>query len=476
MEIDELFASNNLHWTSYNELIVQALQNYYRRLEGMKVNPRSLLDEFLPQMPPQLGHESYPLEKLIPLLVEQMGDTLLHVDHPMYFGVFNPNPLFPAVCAEYLVAHFNPQLASTASARYAIEIEKQIISYFGQKCGYDKNMVEGTFCSGGTESNMTAVLSALQIKYPAFFQNGLQGLEGTLTVYTSSETHHSFKKILPLLGLGKALRVVAVDESFQFSISKLKEMIIYDKSHGDHPLMVVGTLGTTSAGTIDPLLELASTAHQFNLYFHVDAAYGGGAILLPELENKLVGIEKADSITIDAHKWFAVPMTSALFINRHPHLLFRIFNMGETPYMPQEKRKSEPYLESLSWSRRFNGLKLYMSLLVLGEEGYRKLFRHSMMLANFFRDLLSKKEGWIILNKTPLPIVLFRPSKLISFEEIEKFVQKINSKGECWITTTKIGQDNIPAIRVGFPNFITKTSDIEKLFLILTENYDKEFC
>src|SRR5439155_1329002 len=168
--------------------------------------------------------------------------------------------------------------------------------------------------------------------------------------------HHSFHKAARLCGLGtEALREIPVDPDLRLDPQVLSSRIVEDRRRGLAPFMVVATAGTTSAGAIDPIPDLAGIAEREGLWYHVDSAWGGAAALLPELRPLLAGIERADSITFDAHKWLSVPMGAGIFLTRHPSLLERTFGTG-TSYMPRDAAGLDivdPYSHSMQWSPRF---------------------------------------------------------------------------------------------------------------------------
>jgi len=175
------------------------------------------------------------------------------------------------------------------------------------------------------------------------------------------------------------------------------------------PFLVAGTAGTTGAGIIDPLPALADLCARERLWLHVDAAWGGAAALVPEMRSVLAGIERADSITFDAHKWLSVPMGAGIFLTRHRDILDRTFRIT-TEYMPREAEGmevTEPYTHSMQWSRRFIGLKVFLTLAVAGWDGYAAAIRHQAAMGDLLRRELSE-NGWEIVNPTALPVVCFR--------------------------------------------------------------------
>src|SRR5262249_46635935 len=162
----------------------------------------------------------------------------------------------------------------------------------------------------------------------------------------------------------------------------------------------VATAGTTSAGAIDPVGDLAEIASREGIWFHVDAAWGGAAALVPELRPALGGIEKADSITFDAHKWLSAPMGAGLYLTRHSNVLPRAFGVA-TDYMPRDAADLEvvdPFMHSMQWSRRFIGLKVFMALLVAGWEGYAEAIRRQVAMGDRLRERL-QASGWGVVNR-----------------------------------------------------------------------------
>ena len=197
-------------------------------------------------------------------------------------------------------------------------------------------------------------------------------------------------------------------DDFTMDVERLEAAIKSDRDAGRAPFMIVATAGTTGAGLIDPIASIADVAKLEKLWLHVDAAWGGAAVLVPELRTHLEGIERADSITFDAHKWLSVPMGAGLYLTRHPKILEQTFSTA-TSYMPRESLEfgvADPYNHSMQWSRRFIGLKVFLSLMVAGWEGYAEAVRHQTRMGAFLRREL-EAAGWRVVNQTPLPVACF---------------------------------------------------------------------
>src|SRR5438552_10217159 len=249
-----------------------------------------------------------PLDDVIADAEEMLRTWQVHVTHPRYFGLFNPSVTPAAVVGDTLTAMYNPQLATWRTSPAANEIERHTLAWLAGKFGLPA-ATSASFTSGGAEANLSAVIVALTRAFPEYGESGLRGISASPAIYVTREAHDPFYKIAHMTGIGRrALRTIATDGNLKMDVGDLARRVEEDRRNGLAPLMVVGTAGTTAAGAIDPLTELARFCRSERLWFHVDAAWGGAAVLSPRLRGHLAGIDAADSITCDAHKWFSVPM------------------------------------------------------------------------------------------------------------------------------------------------------------------------
>jgi aromatic-L-amino-acid decarboxylase len=379
----------------------------------------------------------------------------VQVTHPRYFGLFNPSVTLASIVADTMVAMYNPQLASWRTSPAANEIERHTLAWLACKFGFPAD-ASASFTSGGSEANLSAVIIALTKAFPEYGEGGLRHLAATPVLYVTAEANHSFNKIAHMTGLGRrALRTVATDSQLRMDIGDLAAQVAEDRKNGFAPLMVAGTAGTTAAGVIDPLPDLARFCRSENLWFHVDAAWGGAAVISPVLRAHLAGIEAADSITCDAHKWFSVPMGAGMIFCRHPEAVGASFH-AETTYMPAQTPGPvvDPYTTSAQWSRRFIGLKLFLALAENGESGYIKMIEHQAHMGDVLRKSL-ECAGWRIVNSTPLPVVCFTRDGL----DTTKFVAALQERQIAWMSEVRLGGS--PALRACITSFRTTESDIE---------------
>ena len=411
-----------------------------------------------------------PLEA-VRFVVEALWGNQVQSSHPRYFGLFNPAPATMGVVADTLTAAFNPQLAAWSHAPFPAEIEMHLVRALGEKFGYPPDVTDGTFASGGSEANHTALVCALVSQFPEFSRRGLRALASQPAFYVSQQAHHSFVKAARATGLGTdAIREVPVDADLKMHVAQLTEMLNRDREDGLLPFLLVATAGSTSAGVFDSLPELAAIARKNLIWFHVDAAWGGAAALVPEWQHLLAGIEQADSITFDAHKFLSLPMGAGLFLTRHRQILGEAFRIT-TDYMPKAGTAvnvSDPYTHSLQWSRRFIGLKLFLTLLVAGWEGYADVIRHQVEMGRRLVGMLPS-SGWRVVNKTELPVACFVDTTRPDGESVgflQSVADHIVASGSAWISTTRL-KDGQPVLRACITNFRTEESDLQALIAAL---------
>jgi glutamate/tyrosine decarboxylase-like PLP-dependent enzyme len=458
--------------------VFAAVEEYLADLSTLRVAPskdpdvpRTLLDGIDFERP--VGKE-----RALALVVEGLRHGQVHNGHPRYFGLFNPATATLSVAADALVAAFNPQLAAWTHAPFACEAEQLVLRSIGSRFGYRPGDTAGAFTTGGAEANHSALLTALLRRFPAFAGDGARSLPGPPVFYVTSESHHSFLKAARLSGIGTgALRTVPVDEDFRMDPGALASAVERDRAEGRLPFLVVATLGTTGAGVIDPVGAIADVAEREGLWLHADAAWGGAAAFVPELREHVEGVERADSITFDAHKWLSVPMAAGMFLTRHAESLEQAFAV-KAAYMPRAADGTsvvEPHQSSMQWTRRFIGLKLFLPLLVAGFPGYETMIRNMARLGDELRRRL-ERNAFSVVNRTPLPVVCFQDGRHPeggTLPYLQKVADAVVESGEAWISTTSLG-GRVPALRACISNFRTGESDLDGLVRTLGRAVGRE--
>ena len=395
-------------------------------------------------------------------VMRMMREWNLLVTHPRHFGLFNPTVHDASVWADALAAVYNVQVGGWSHSPAGNEIEKHVLRYLLRSLGVDPDGWGMHFTTGGNEANHTAVVAALAARFPGMAARGLAETASRPTIYVSSETHHSFVKVARITGLGEeSLHVVPATDALQMDMAALARRIIADRDSGLLPLMVVGTAGTTGAGAIDPLHALADLSREHDMWFHVDAAWGGTAALSPSLRRHLAGIERADSVTWDAHKWMSVSMGAGMFFCRHPEPLRALLNV-DASYVPTRAEEVEDlYATTIQWSRRFIGLKVFLTLATLGAERMAAHIEHPAAMADHLRKQLTSR-GWRVVNDSPFPLVCFTHDRIRSGQTTTaKVVDAVRAGGQAWLSDVVVRRERV--LRACVTSYRTTEQDVDVL-------------
>jgi glutamate/tyrosine decarboxylase-like PLP-dependent enzyme len=415
---------------------------------------------------PEVGEDA---NKVLDEMAHELINKGFHVPSGNYFGLMNPTPTYMAVLAEAFVAAINPQLASLARSQLASKIEAETVRWIGERIwgmNGTKPKFDGTFTSGGNEANFSALAMALASHFPASLEDGFAVTSDRPVLYSSSESHHSLDKSAGLLGIGrKALRRVPVNAGMQMDAAALERQIRQDLAAGYQPFAVVGTAGTTNSGAVDDLNALAGICERHGLWFHVDGAYGAAAVFSERHRDLVAGIERADSVTIDPHKWLAMPFAAGVVLTRKAEMLQNTFGVS-TPYMPRIAGATivDNFKVSAQWSRRMNSLKLWLTLRVHGRQAYEDLIDHQLKLAQQFANWVRNSEHFELVLDPQLTIVNFR-LKGVPEDDLASansaIVDEITRDGQRWISQTVAGGKNV--IRMMIISYLTSEKQLREL-------------
>jgi glutamate/tyrosine decarboxylase-like PLP-dependent enzyme len=413
---------------------------------------------------PELGDDP---DRVLTDVFRRMVDEGFHVPSANYFGLMNPTPTYMGVIGEALVAALNPQLATLARSQLASKIELETVRWVGERVGWSGNF-NGTFTSGGNEANFSGVALALAAKFPDAVEEGVASIGGRPLAYASAESHHSLDKSAGLLGIGrKGLRRIPVDRKLQLDCRALEEAIRQDVAAGAKPFCVIATAGTTNCGTVDDLEGVSEVCKRHGLWLHVDGAYGASAIFSDAHRHRVKGIELADSITIDPHKWLAMPFAAGIILTCHPEAMEHAFSVA-APYMPKAVGAKLPDNSRISaqWTRRMNSLKLWMTLRTHGRKAYEEHIDRQMTLALDFAEWVRGSDRFELVVEPTLPIVTFqwkngsvgREQRTAIHNEI---VEEVTRDGQRWISETQV--NGLSAIRMMVISYLTEERHLEEL-------------
>jgi aromatic-L-amino-acid/L-tryptophan decarboxylase len=347
---------------------------------------------------PEVGLGSDPVLKTVLSDVIASG---LRIDHPRFFA-YVPSPSNPVgVLADIVAAGFNVFAGTWQAAPGAALVEVEVIEWLRHVCGLPEN-TSGLFVSGGSMANLVALAVSL---------HELGDDRSRSVVYLSDQTHSSVTRALRILGVAdERIRILPSDSLHRLDPALLNAAIKADRDLDLIPACVVATAGSTSTGAIDPLADLAAACRREQLWLHVDAAIAGAVMLCDEMRPLLDGIEHADSVTLDAHKWFFQPLEAGCLLVRNSEALERLFRMS-----PAYLRDATTLREEVNFAdrgpqltRHFRALKLWMSLQVYGVSEFRSAVRNGLSLARHVEDYLRAGDQWEVMTPAQCGIVTFR--------------------------------------------------------------------
>jgi aromatic-L-amino-acid/L-tryptophan decarboxylase len=476
---------------------VDLIVEYWKGLEGRRVfGPMSPvgLDEMFEEAVPENGA---PLADVLQECRTQVFPNTMAIGSRRYFGMMNPAPLPVAVFAEALASAMNQNVASWRHAPSGTAIEKRVIRWLCDLFGLPETSF-GTLASGGSLSNITGLKLAINRALGRDLSQ-VEDLEGPseeisrLVFYVSSQGHYSFDKAVDLLGLGRGqLRKIPQDDIFRIDLQALEKSIKDDLEAGLKPACIIGIAGSTNTGSIDKLDKLAKLAHRYNCWFHVDAAYGGAVVLSEMYGPMLRGIDQADSITVDPHKWFYMPFSAGGILVRDGDFLRKSFLVHPEYYMEkvlsEEERPAEDrrgfhlgakvnfFQYGVEGSRRLNALKIWMTFKMVGRRQYAAWVEKDIELARILAARMRRQDDFRILGPNTLGICNFRwepkrpgGGKPFSAEEVDQLnrdlQEMVENEGDTWFSYTIL--NGRVALRVNVENRCMEQSDIERLVLVI---------
>lgn len=448
------------------------------------------LDE-LPQRPVTTGESPEVIRKLLgadslpehgsnaDTLLAEAADLLfdhsLLNGHPRFWGYITAAAAPIGVLADLLAAAVNPNVGAAVLSPMASEIEAQTVRWIADLIGYPKNC-GGLLVSGGNLANFVGLLAARQAKATWNLKaDGLAGGQQQLTAYVSKETHTWIDKAAELFGLGaNAVRWIDVDARQQMDVVALEQQIITDRAAGRRPFLVVGTAGTTATGAVDPLDAMAAICRQYDLWFHVDGAYGAPAAALADASPQLLGLREADSIALDPHKWLYSPLEAGCVLVRDPNHLLATFSHHPTYYNFDGSQGDPPinYHEfGLQNSRGFRALKVWLALRQVGRAGYVQMIGDDIRLAQVLYEMIGRYPELQAVTQN-LSITTFRyvpPDLLGEPGLVESYLNQLNAEtlnrlqkgGEAFVSNAVLGSQYL--LRACIVNFRTTLADVEAL-------------
>jgi aromatic-L-amino-acid decarboxylase len=460
-------------------LVTEIVADYARALERAPVCSAATPAELEALFDEPLPVEGTSDEEIFERMRRDVLPHAMNIPSPRYYGLFNPTPLPVAVWADTIAAAINQNGAAWRNSPSASVVEARVLRWLCQLIGYG-DAAFGTLTSGGSEANLIGLKCARDRAATGARDRGLRSSEatGSLIAYASEQCHYSLIKGVDILGMGRDnLRKIETDARFHIRTDLLREAIRRDISEGHTPTCVAGAAGATSTGVVDPLDELADIAREFGLWFHVDAAYGGGLAFSENHKWRLRGIERADSVTIDPHKWMFVSFEcGALLVRGGGSVLRDAFDI--TPeYLSDERGGSDVALDFFRYgqlgTRRAMALKVWAALKALGVRGYAEVVERQIDLVNYLASRFDELDEFERVGEveTALCCVRFLPAGArerspAEQDELQRTLQQaVERSGGAWLATTVLHGRR--ALRINVNSFLTQRRHIDDLVELL---------
>ena len=446
------------------------VSEYLRTIAERPVRAENYAGKTTQAIDVELSAEGLPLDQLL-AECRTILDLSRHNGHPRFFGyVASPSTPIGAY-ADLIASALNANITCWRSGPAGTELERMVVRWLGSLIGYD-HQAKGLLTSGGSMANMIALLIANRRKSGAdTSRHGLWSSGPPMTIYASEEVHMSIPKAADILGFGRdQVRVIACDERQRMRIDLLRQRLEADLREGLRPFCVVASAGTVNTGVVDPLNEIANIAAEFGLWFHVDGAYGAPGVLDQRKKDLFAGLERADSVSLDPHKWLYVPVDAGCLLFRDAESAMAAFSTEDADYIKTHGYSDEEAFAfwdyGVELSRRFRALKVWLTLQYYGTRRIAEAIAQDISLAAYLGELVAKADDFELLAPIELSICCFRyvPRAGMTDTELnqlnERIMALVQKGGRAYVSNATV--NGRFALRACITNFRTTKADIEE--------------
>lgn len=463
---------------AFGDDVVELWEELLRRLPDLPVGRALSADTVRDAVVRDVPEEGLDDESLIAYLREVALEYSIYPGHPGFMAYVTASGTVPGTAADLLAAALNQNLGGWLLSPAGTEIENALTGWLAARFGLP-DTAGGLMTSGGAAANFIALKTARDARGRAAIRS--EGVAGRrLVAYASEEAHVTIARAADMLGLGtEAVRAVPVNERFEMDVAALQDAIERDVAAGLEPFVVVATAGTTATGAVDPLPEVGDLCRERGIWFHADAAYGGAAILTEDLAPQLRGIERADSITVDPHKWLYTPQSGGCLLVRDTEHLAHAWEV-EASYVHQDRERTHRGrdLRTLGpqFSRGFQGLKVWVSLLAHGRRAYAERISHDARLARYLASLVEERDDFELMAPVNLSICCFRYVPLgLDVDDRDAYLDALNERiltdaqldGRVFYSNAVLRGRF--CLRTCIVNFRTEATDVERVLEVSAE-------
>jgi len=428
-----------------------------------------------------IPEEPLPDDELFDHLRQLTFDWSMYPGHPRFMAYISGSGTIPGAAADLLASGLNMNLGGWRLSPSATEVELALVRWFAEQFGLPAE-ANGLFTSGGAMANFIALKAARDHQAGWGIRTDGVAAGPAMRIYASEEVHVVSDRAADMLGMGMdAVRKIPTDDVYRMRVSELRTAIAADRASGLRPIVVVATAGTVATGAIDPLEEIAAVCHEEGLWLHVDAAYGGPAVLAEDLRPLFAGIEHADSIAFDPHKWLYTPHSGGVVLVRDPSALPAAFG-AHASYVHEDKERSQHGVDlgmmGPQFSRGFQALKVWVSLLAHGRRAYAARISHDAELARYMAARVGEREEFELSAPVTLSICCFRyvpPDLALLGDERERYLDALNARvmteiqldGRAYCSNAVLRERFV--LRACIVNFRTEAGDVDALLDLAAE-------
>ena len=445
----------------------QLVSEYFNTIAERPVRAENYAGKTTSAIDLDLPLEGVPLERLMDEC-RTIFDLSRHNGHPRFFGyVASPSTPIGAY-ADLIASALNANITCWRSGPAGTELEQLVVRWLGSLIEYDAE-AKGLLTSGGSMANMIALLVASRrVLGSEASPKGLWNSGQPLIIYASEEAHMSIAKAADILGLGRdQVHVVACDDQKRMRVDSLRQQIETDLQESLRPCCVVASAGTVNTGVVDPLEEIARVASEFDLWFHVDGAYGAPGVLDQRKKHLFTGLTLADSVSLDPHKWLYVPVDAGCLLFRDANPVKATFSTDEADYIKVHGHSDDEAFAywdyGVELSRRFRALKVWLTLSYYGAHRIADAVSNDISLAAYMGELVSAADDFELLAPVELSICCFRYVQAGRNTDLDQLnaaiMSRVQTSGRAYLSNATVNGHF--ALRACITNFRTTKSDIE---------------
>ncbi|MCK5136943.1 MAG: hypothetical protein KAR19_14245 [Bacteroidales bacterium] len=431
------------NFKSSSNSIIEWIDRYLNQITSYPVKSPATPGDIYEKIPDQAPVQSESLDSIITDLDEIILPGITHWQHPNFHAYFPANSSVESILAEFITSAIGAQCMIWDTSPAAAELEQRMMEWLRDGMGLPAQF-EGVIQDSASSATLVAVLTAREVK--TGFRSNEEGVPNNLRIYCSDETHSSIEKAVGVSGIGKKNLVkVGVDNQMQMQPEELEKCIQSDIQNDYDPCAVVATIGTTGTLAVDPIDSIGTICQKYGLWMHVDAAYAGTALLLPEYRWMIEGIEKVDSFVFNPHKWMFTNFDCSVYYVKDADLLIKTFEVLPEYLKTKSRGSVNDYRDwGVPLGRRFRALKLWFVMRSFGLNGIQERLRYHIELNEYFSTEIQKVPGFELALEPFLNFTCFRlnPSETGGLDTVnslnERLLEEINRGGRLFLTHTKI--------------------------------------